>query len=311
MVVLWYHTDVNMQQLNPPIPDHLMVLPNQIDRQFTANAHGEDDSTPKTAHMIRGPSTTKTKTAAPTRSASNTFSASAVLPTLNNESLAKELDHTLGKFAYGFVISACTKHSCLGYILNIITASHVLKQSGSKADIVLQVKMNSNTNGTMLAPEQELWIKKADVILKYTEKTRHDNFGLATIEKYRVLEWLEYDRVLFLDADILPLCNMDYLFVDSFNPDGALGELVSIQGAVAPMTASALLVTPKPGEFDSVLDIIRRHRNRKDNATIFDPTIGWGHEMKARDMWMAWSKMGNNWNFYAASADQVWCIFFD
>ena len=40
----------------------------------------------------------------------------------------------------------------------------------------------------------------------------HECFYAVVQEKFRVLQMTEYSRVLFLDGDIMPLCNLDYMF---------------------------------------------------------------------------------------------------
>ena len=206
-----------------------------------------------------------------------------------------------GKFAYAFIISGCTgATSCTGYILNIIAAAQVLRNSNSTADIVLQVRMAAHDNSTRLPLEQQEWLKKSRVRLRYLPKVSRDNFGVATMEKFRVLEMTEYDRVIFMDSDILPLCNMDYMFHESFS--GQLSENVAVSGSVAPATASFFLVTPQEGEFARVLEIVHRHRCRR--ATRFNTTVGWGHVMDPNDKWESWQESGHLWNFFAATSDQ-------
>lgn len=205
------------------------------------------------------------------------------------------------RFAYAYMISGCTETSCIGYVLNLVASAHVLHESNSTADIVLRVRMAANSPLEHLPPEQERWLNKSGVLLDYIPKVRKDNFGVATLEKFRVLEMIEYDRVLFLDSDIMPLCNMDYMFEESFREDGLLSEFVMLSGGVAPVTAACFLVTPQKGEFERVVDIVHRHRNK---SLTFDPKIGWGHEIAQDDPWQAWYKKGTNWTFWAAASDQ-------
>ena len=32
------------------------------------------------------------------------------------------------------------------------------------------------------------------------------------LDKFQILDLTEYSRVIFLDSDVIPLCNMDYIF---------------------------------------------------------------------------------------------------
>jgi hypothetical protein len=61
-------------------------------------------------------------------------------------------------------------------------------------------------------PQYETWLQKAGVHLSYLPRVAVDNFGTATLEKFRVYELLDYDRVYFMDSDMIPSCNIDSHF---------------------------------------------------------------------------------------------------
>ena len=109
-----------------------------------------------------------------------------------------------------------------------------------------------------------------------------------------------------MDGDIIPLCNMDYIFHESYRPDGFLSDYVSVSGSAAPTTASSFLVTPKKGLFDKVLDIVRN----RPNKTEFDMEIGWGHKMDTDDTWESWWWKRRIWDFKAAASDQGILLMF-
>jgi hypothetical protein len=205
--------------------------------------------------------------------------------------ISGSLSKTYGKFAYAYIIAGCTLESCNGYVLNAIVASQVLQHYNSTADAVFWVRMAAQLNDTTLPVEIENWLHKAGVKLQYLPKVRYDNFGTATMEKFRVLEMTEYDRVYFLDSDKIPLRNTDYHLELSYR--GYFQEYVAIAGSAAPITASAFMVTPKKGMFGKVMDIVHRHRNKTENATILDPFDGWGHRiMPGECLWKTWTWYG-------------------
>ena len=61
------------------------------------------------------------------------------------------------------------------------------------------------------------------------------NFGMATLNKFRILQATEYNCVLFL-------CNMDNMFEESYKEEGLFEDGVVKEGSVAPMTASMFLL---------------------------------------------------------------------
>lgn len=204
-------------------------------------------------------------------------------------------------YAIAYLMAGCevTKASCLGYVLNILVAKSMLDQHGFQGDLVCMIRMSSHeTNATRLVREEE-WLRRAGVVVKYLPTLKVDNFALAQLDKFRVLELAEYDRVLYLDSDAIPLCNLDYVFEASLS--GYLSEYVAMGQVASPATGSIFLVTPKRGEFAKVMKIVRDCRMR---GVGFDLVQGWGHVIQEPDEWRSMTQRGRNWTFYGAGADQ-------
>ena len=88
--------------------------------------------------------------------------------------------------------------------------AHALRRGGSRTNIAFVVHMVAGHD--RLLGEQAGWLTAAGMRLRYLERTGGIvNLGMVTMNKFRVLQATEYNLVLFLDADILPLCNMDYM----------------------------------------------------------------------------------------------------
>lgn len=233
------------------------------------------------------------------------------LRTYSGVSQSKVAKSPPGRFAYVFVVSGCTEDSCLGYILNTLVAARAFQDYGSVAHVHIKVQMRIDSTNR-LPQRMEQWLSAAGVSLDYIPQSATQSFGMATLHKFRVLDMTEYDRVLFLDADILPLCHMDYMFTESMKMDGLLQKHVAIAGAVAPATASMFLVTPHAGEYQKVIDLVRQHRNRPVGSTVFNSTVGWGQPIIPPDKWEAWGsrKGGTKWDFYAASSGMSYPFVF-
>lgn len=201
------------------------------------------------------------------------------------------------KFAYVFIVSGCTATSCDNYLLNTVVAARALRDAQSNADVLLLVRMTSSSNTTKL--RHESWLRQANVLLRYLPKVAVDNFGTASVEKFRALQLVNYERVVFLDSDILPICNLDYLFTFQWS-----SPLVIFSGPVAPATASIFLVTPQTGEFERIINVIQRQRTVMGT---WNDTLGWGHVLQPPyDGWRAFDKpnLHFQWSFYASHADQ-------
>ena len=215
----------------------------------------------------------------------------------------------MGRFDYTFDVSGCDRESCLGYVLNALATAHALRRGRSRADILFVVHMAAGHD--RLAGEQEGWLAAAGIRLRFLDRTHRAgsivNFGMATLNKFRILQATEYDRVLFVDADILPLCNMDYMFEESYKEDGLLEDDVVMEGSVVPMTASMFLIKPRHGAFKVIMDLVREYRRTHNGAQYFDHVKGWGHEIVGEaDRWEAngMRKDGYLWDYKAANSDQ-------
>jgi hypothetical protein len=204
-----------------------------------------------------------------------------------------------GRFAVAYIIAGCSLTSCTGYILNALAASQVLQYHNSTADVVLKIRMAAHINDTRLPVQQEEWVLKSGIKLAYLPKVVVDTFGTATMEKFRVLEMVEYDRVYFLDSDVLPLCNIDYHLEASYK--GKLQPYVGVQGGIAPINAGNFIVTPRRGLFKQVMDIVHRYRTTKRS---FDFVTGWGHKLAEKDPWVGYTRSGLNWTMGGAQIDQ-------
>ena len=265
--------------------------------------------------------------------------------------------HHNKKFAYAFVVAGCTSSSltssssslssCQAYILNAIVASTVLKNYNSTSDILFCVRMASSSSSDRLSCEEEQMLQMAGIQLYYLpkiiirrrkgkgagisknengeeeeEEEEVENFGTITLEKFRVLEMTKYERVYFLDADLIPLCNIDYHMELSYNNNrggsssssssssssdsAVLQQYVGMQGSREPINTGSFIVTPKDGLFDNVLNIVHRHREKDIEPQVFNPIHGWGHTIMndENDRWYASEVNGLLWNFHGFQVDQ-------
>lgn len=128
------------------------------------------------------------------------------------------------------------------------------------------------------------------------------------INKFRILKLVEYQRVLLMDGDVMPLGNLDYLF--DFSLRGILKENVVVAGALEPANGGFFML--QPGDYESLQEIIYRREELSLNSAAeykgykFDVGLGWGHKIQPPDQWVARrpSERGTNWTFHFAFSDQ-------
>jgi hypothetical protein len=129
------------------------------------------------------------------------------------------------------------------------------------------------------------------------------------MEKFRILDLTNYSRVLFLDADIMPLCSLDYLFELSEPENGpaVLKENVVLAWRLEAANAAVFMLQPSRENYLELQDVIFRKEQKSLDLPWphWDPVEGWGHEIASPDFWRSPNKAtGTNWTWHAVFADQ-------
>lgn len=216
------------------------------------------------------------------------------------------------KWAYAFMLGGIptindpAKRQHAGYrglLYNIMVSISILRDSGSTADMILMVHFHESY--AELPLEDAMALQKMNVIVKYLPPTStgnaHDgtNNGLSTIplEKFRILDFLEYSRVFYLEADIMPNCNLDYLLELSEPETSTIATARSMEGieqqpplrlqenvilsiAESPSSSSFFILRPMRGRYHDFLNIFSEY---PDKFAYFNQTTGWGHKMTGKD----------------------------
>jgi lipopolysaccharide biosynthesis glycosyltransferase len=215
------------------------------------------------------------------------------------------------KHAYAFVLAVVDPKSQSGYrafLFSILVNAHILESWGSMADIVVLVQMAHESESEVL-PEEDLSYLKAypRIVVHYIPKpTERPSFYSSQFDKFYILELTKYRRVLYLDADVMPLCNLDYLF--HLSERGILKENMILAGNNEPSNGGFMMLRPGPGEHQKLRDIIEE-RDARIMATpnkTFDEVVGWGHVIQPPDYWRTRynRKRGTFWNFTTAYGNQ-------
>ena len=214
------------------------------------------------------------------------------------------------RYAYAFLMAGCDpqKPAYLGFLFNILISAQALKDRGSKADIIAFVRMAARSNATTLPQRQVAWLNTMGVQIRYLPKPEEESFFEATILKFRILELVEYRRVIFLDGDATPLCNLDYIFELSDGENAVIKENLIIAGQLSPANGGFFMLEPGLGRWEEILQIIKNQQANSRHLPYphFNETQGWGHVIEAYDRWEGFKnwKVGRKWDFYGAYIDQ-------
>lgn len=215
-------------------------------------------------------------------------------------------------YAYMFVCGGISEdNKYKGFLYDVMVAAKLLKQVGSTADIVLYTQMSPDSNMTKLPREDRNILKALDVQIRELEKPTHASFATLVFEKFRALEMTEYRRVIFLDADAIPLANLDYIFHLSdpqhLQTPNLLRPNLIIASRGEPCNAGLFMLEPEANGMAQVHAIMERQREEGKQLPYphFSWDRGWGYDFKAEDdNWRGTMKRGMQWRFHAGHSDQ-------
>jgi hypothetical protein len=225
-------------------------------------------------------------------------------------------------WAYVFLVADCDpkQPSYRGSLYNILASTYLLKfnddddddtpsknTSNSKADVVVLIQMAATSQSNRLPSTEEALLERMHIQVKYLPKPLSTpTFYELVLTKFRVLEMVDYSRVLFLDGDVLPLCNLDYLL--QLSEEGILQETVLHAMYEDPVNAGLWVVAPSHESYLQVQGLIEQHKEQE-----WDPNVGWGdgrhnhqhHPSVVDDSYRLWNmQQGSGWKFYCADSDQ-------
>ena len=230
-----------------------------------------------------------------------------------NSSAFEASSSNSSQYAYAFVIGGVNpiRPAYKGFLYNILVSARILRQLGSNADVVAFFQLSIDYKGSDTLPDEDLSaLHKMGIIIYYIEPSEHESFYETVMNKFRILQLTQYRRVLLMDGDVMPVSNLDYLFqLSDDNKHGpgnsTLRENVIVAGPWEPSNAGFFMLTPAPGEYELIEDIMRkRHEQAEADGVLFDEVKGWGHVIEEGDEWVSRRESGRNWTFHFAFSDQ-------
>lgn len=216
------------------------------------------------------------------------------------------------KYAYAFMIANCDPRNPEGYmglLFGVLVNAQILDNWGSSAEIVVMVQMAHDSTFDALSDADVAKLKSyGRVMIRYLPKPQFAlTFYEMQLQKFRILELFQYRRVLFMDADVIPLCNLDYLFY--LSDSGHFKENLIIAGNKEPAIGGFMMLRPGLGEYQQLRSIIEtRDATVLESSANFslDKVLGWGHTIQRPDLWRSrYNRLnGTGWDFSAAFCDQ-------
>ena len=228
-------------------------------------------------------------------------------------SAALKLHIPTSPYAYAWVMGAVheDRPAYKGFLYDVLISANLLKRLGSSADLWLWVQMSPESGLNTLPVEDLRLLNEVGIHVQTLSKPKSESFANLVYDKFRTLQMTKYKRVIFLDADIIPLANLDYIFHlsdpehnDTPNP---LRPNFLMASKGEPCNTGMFMVEPKNGAWEVLQEAIYKQHESARNLPYphFSWEEGWGHNFeKEGDKWEGILKSGVRWRFHAGHSDQ-------
>lgn len=218
-------------------------------------------------------------------------------------------------YAYTWIIGSVHEERLgyKGFFWSILVSANILREAGSTADFWLYVRMAPDANIDTIPDEGTRILNALGFHVKYLNKLQNDTltFSKLMYDKFEILNMTDYKRVMYLDADTMPLTNMDYLFHLSDPEHTALPTLLKPNFLMAtlgePSHGGMFIIEPSEHMANECYKTIEERFEKFKTLPYphFDRGEGWGYHFgKHKDKWEAMHKSGIRWNWYGVHADQ-------
>lgn len=222
-------------------------------------------------------------------------------------------------YAYSFVIGGFheDRKAYKGFLYNVLITVKILRRLGSLADFIVWAQLSPDSKREVLPSEDLRLFNALDIKVITMEKPTHESFAHLMYDKFRALQLTQYRRIIYLDSDVIPLVNFDYLFRLSDPQDESsptiLQPNIILASRNTPCNGGMFMMHPIEGSWEDLSEVIRRQHEEGRNLPYphFDVFRGWGHNFaKAGDIWESVVSNQTNWNFHGAHSDQgLWYYY--
>ena len=239
----------------------------------------------------------------------------AVMPDNDSQSLKESAikSRPSSPYAYLWIVGGIheDKPSWKGFIWDILISASLLRKVGSTADLWIYIRLSPDSKEETLPAEEVRLLDALGVQIKYLEKPKHESFGQLVYDKFLAIGMTDYKRVMFLDADTIPLMNLDFFFHLSDPDNDKLPTILKPNLILAtrtePCNTGMFMVEPSADIFTQYKETVRKQHEQGRNLPYphFSRGDGWGYNFKKNnDQWEAIRRTAQIWIWHASHSDQ-------
>jgi lipopolysaccharide biosynthesis glycosyltransferase len=230
----------------------------------------------------------------------------------------REGNGNISPYAYTWVIGGVHEENVAykGFLWTILISANLLRKLGSTADFWVYVRLSPLSKLSDLPPEDRRVLELLGVNIVLLDTPKKESFAQLVYDKFLTINMTAYKRVMFLDADLIPLTNLDYYFYLSDPDNTQLPTLLKSNFIIAtrgePCNTGMFMVEPSNYAYQQLLDVINRQKEKAKTLPypFFDFKDGWGHSFDKGEYWEGIHKKGTRWKFHASHSDQGLMYYF-
>ena len=117
-------------------------------------------------------------------------------------------------YAYAWVLGGIheDKPSYKGFVWTILISANILRREGSEADLWVYARLSPNSTLEELPDDDKRMFRALDINVILLDKPKKESFAQVVYDKFLTITMTDYKRVMFLDGDMMPMTNLDYIF---------------------------------------------------------------------------------------------------
>mmetsp|Transcript_10959 Transcript_10959/g.15087 ORF Transcript_10959/g.15087 Transcript_10959/m.15087 type:complete len:448 (+) Transcript_10959:3-1346(+) len=199
------------------------------------------------------------------------------------------------KYAYVTLISGIDRSlKYRGFLYNALIIKRALNQLGSSADFITMIGYNDIADKELF--KEDIKLLESNGIIIFNLPRLLDNsikLSFAEMALLKITPWsfTQYERIQYIDGDVMPTRNMDCFFQLNLN--------TFTIGAVSPLNSGWFLAIPNMEDYDYLKEKAI-WRLGKD----WDTELGWQEKMPVGFYYRGGQKMCEKWLFNGADMDQ-------
>jgi hypothetical protein len=188
-------------------------------------------------------------------------------------------------------------HAYRHFLQTVLINTATLREAGSTSNVIVYLQMpippQPNNDHVLVHTNYKLpeadaeQLEQMHIQVQYIphsspagNNSTTAEFYNVMMEKFRILNLTQYERVTYLDADVLLRGSLDYIM--ELSVQGILQDNVVFAGRYVPASGTLFVLTPR--DYDQMVPLMARNASSSSpNGAFVNRDDGWGHPIGVKD----------------------------